>query len=137
MRTCVIYNPTAGRGRAGRVLDEARRRLPADAELWPTTHAGHAVELATTAARSGFARVVAAGGDGTVHEVANGLLMADEPPVLSVWPLGSMNDFAFTLGLIDWWKSGASADVLIPLAVDVGRVTAGRTVHFLNGCGVG
>src|SRR5205085_8198665 len=76
--------------------------------------------------------------DGTVHEVANGLLAAETEAVLSVWPVGSMNDYAFTLGLIDWWRAGGMVAELQPLAVDVGRLTAGvRTEYFVNGCGVG
>ena len=49
------------------------------AELWPTERRGHAMELGRRAAASGFEIVAAAGGDGTVHEVANGVLQAERP----------------------------------------------------------
>jgi diacylglycerol kinase family enzyme len=137
--TCVIYNPAAGRGRAERRLAEIRRRVPPDTRFLPTERAGHAVELAAAAVRDGVRRVVAAGGDGTVHEVANGVLAADDPAVrLAVLPVGSMNDYAFTLGLTAWWDDGRGWDELVPMPVDVGRLRAGgRERFFVNGCGVG
>ncbi len=102
--TCVIYNPAAGRGRAERLLKALPPALASGIELRPTSHAGHATELAHRAADEGFAKVVAAGGDGTVHEVANGVLQsARRDVVFGVWPLGSANDFAFTLGMSAWW----------------------------------
>src|SRR4051812_26151637 len=102
--TCVIYNPAAGRGKAERLLKELRPSLGTEVELRPTARAGHAVDLATGAAQQGFAKVVAAGGDGTVHEVANGLLRSgNREVVFSVWPLGSANDYAYTLGMQEWW----------------------------------
>jgi diacylglycerol kinase family enzyme len=137
--TCVIFNPAAGRGRARAMVRRLVRRLGAAAfALRPTRAAGHAEELARDAAREGFPTVVAAGGDGTVHEVANGLLEAPAPgPVLAVWPIGSANDYAFALGLTGCQALGRRASVVRP--VDVGRVTAegGRRRWFVNGLGVG
>jgi diacylglycerol kinase (ATP) len=137
--TCVIYNPAAGRGRAERMLTELRERLHADITLWPTERAGHANELATRAARGGFAKVVAAGGDGTVHEVANGILASGRGDVVfSVWPIGSANDYAYSLGMIEWWKRRASPPPTELLDVDVGRVIAGdRERYFVCNLGVG
>jgi diacylglycerol kinase (ATP) len=144
--TCVIYNPTAGRGRAERLLKSLPPELARDVELRPTAHAGHATELAQQAADEGFAKVVAAGGDGTVHEVANGVLQSERrDTVFSVWPLGSANDFAFALGMDIWWllrdspwllnKQNRATEVL---AIDVGRVTApGRERYFVCNLGVG
>src|SRR6476659_3585476 len=98
--TCVIYNPAAGRGRAERLLRALPPAIARGVEWRPTSRAGEATELARQAAEEGFAKVVAAGGDGTVHEVANGVLQsARRDTVFSVWPLGSANDFAFSLGL--------------------------------------
>lgn len=125
--------------RAGeKLIDDARRCLAPDAELLPTEGPGHAAEVARSAVARGVRRVVAAGGDGTVHEVANGLLDANDPAaVLSVWPLGSMNDYAFTLGLGHWWGL-AERPPLDRMAVDVGRATAGgRSKWFINSAGVG
>jgi diacylglycerol kinase family enzyme len=135
----VIYNPAAGRGRAARLLAKGDRRIPAGVVLRPTTGTGNAENLARLAADEGFARVVAAGGDGTSHEVANGLLASTRADVLfSTWPLGSMNDFAFTLGLDKWWRAGATDSDLATMAADVGVIEAGgRRRYFVNGCGIG
>ncbi len=95
----VIFNPTAGRRRAHslwRVLDVLSAngmRL----ELAETRHAGHATELAREAAAAGAKLVVAAGGDGTIAEVANGL--AGSEARLGVIPLGTANVLAHELSL--------------------------------------
>jgi YegS/Rv2252/BmrU family lipid kinase len=137
--TCVIYNPAAGRGRAERLLNEVRSAPGVHVELRPTAAPGHAEELAREAAGQGFARVVAAGGDGTAHEVANGLLRSDRRDVVfSTWPVGSANDYAYTLGLTAWWARRAEAPATETLDVDVGRVAGGgRERFFVNALGVG
>lgn len=135
---CVIYNPTSGRGRSGRRLTGLRRAWVERAVFWPTEAPGQAEELALRAAREGFATVAAAGGDGTVHEVANGLLRAERPEVvLAIIPTGSANDYASCLGLDrQWWRRDDPS--LAPRAVDVGIVRApGRSRYFVNGLGLG
>jgi diacylglycerol kinase family enzyme len=131
---CVISNPTAGRHRAARRFERLRRRFGERAVFWQTQHAGHAEELAQEAARAGFPVVVAAGGDGTVHEVANGLLRAGRPGVIfGVLPIGSANDYAHSLA-----HDGRPAQAG-GLAVDVGvvREPGGRQRHFLCCLGLG
>jgi YegS/Rv2252/BmrU family lipid kinase len=137
--TCVIYNPAAGRGKAERLLREFRDAARSEIVLRSTTQAGHAVELATRAVIEGFAKVVAAGGDGTVHEVANGILASDRADVVfSVWPIGSANDYAYSLGMIEWWRRRASNGPTEVMVVDVGRVAArGRERYFVCNLGVG
>ncbi|HEY1188354.1 MAG TPA: diacylglycerol kinase family protein [Gemmata sp.] len=137
--TCVIYNPAAGRGRAERFLKELPPALTAGAELWPTTKEGDGVALARRACVEGFTKVVAAGGDGTVHEVANGVLQSDRRDVtFSTWPIGSANDFAFTLGLDAWWKVRDQQPALEVIEVDVGHVTIpGHERFFVDAVGVG
>ncbi len=137
-RVCVIYNPAAGKGRARARLERLRRTLGASAEFWPTSAAGEAEELALKAARAGFAVVTAAGGDGTVHEVANGLARADVPDVtMAVVPVGSANDYAHSLGLHEsWWLK--PDPTVARHRVDVGVVRAGeRSRFFVNGLGLG
>jgi diacylglycerol kinase (ATP) len=135
---CVIFNPTAGRGQARRLIQAVRRELQADLHLRPTHHAGHAQELAETAVAEGFPIIAAAGGDGTVHEVANGILRAGRPDVVfSVWPIGSANDYAFALGLRKWMRRWRQT-TLVKRLVDVGRVDCdGRFAYFVNCLGVG
>jgi diacylglycerol kinase family enzyme len=135
---CVICNPASGRRRAAYRLDRLRRAWQDRAAFWPTRGPGQAEELAWQAARAGFATVAAAGGDGTVHEVANGLLRAGRPDViLAVLPVGSANDYAYSLGLdADWWRRQDPA--VVPHPVDVGVVRSPtRTRYFVNGLGVG
>ena len=131
---CVIFNAAAGRRRAARRLNRLRRNWGARAEFWPTSHAGHADELAYQAAKAGFPTVVAAGGDGTVHEVANGLLRAGRPEVVfGVAPIGSANDYAHSL------NHEAGPDPFAVRAVDVGvvRDPAGRQRYFVCCLGLG
>lgn len=73
----VILNPRAAGGRTGRLRSEVERALSLrrmDFDIVVTEGAGHASELAAEGVRTGVHAVVAVGGDGTVHEVANGLL---------------------------------------------------------------
>jgi diacylglycerol kinase family enzyme len=135
---CVIYNPSSGRGRGLRRLDRLRRSLGSRAAFWPTGGPGEAEALALRAAGEGFAVVGAAGGDGTAHEVANGLLRSGRRDVtLAVLPVGSANDYAHSLGLdADWWRRNDPG--IGPCAVDAGVVRSGpRTRFFVNGLGLG
>jgi len=137
--TCVIYNPSAGRGRGRKLFAAARAWAGPTADLRETREPGHGVELAEAAARDGFARVIAAGGDGTVHEVANGLLRAGADGVrFGVWPIGSANDYAAMLNLSQWWDRRGRGVTLTAKAVDVGRVWSGsRSLYFVNCLGIG
>ncbi|WP_049767758.1 diacylglycerol/lipid kinase family protein [Parvibaculum lavamentivorans] len=96
----IILNPTAGR-RKRHLLDAVIGRLRAagaDVTIELTTAAGHATELARAAAQSGKPDViVAAGGDGTINEVARGLLGQGVP--LGILPLGTANVLAIEIGL--------------------------------------
>ena len=66
-----------------------------------TVYPTHATILARQAAEEGYSLVIAAGGDGTVHEVINGLMQvpAEARPRLGIVPLGSGNDFAHSIGV--------------------------------------
>ncbi len=135
---CVIFNPKAGKGRAATLIQAAQRSIRAKVVLRPSEAEGHAVELAQRAVEEGFPLIVAAGGDGTVHEVANGILLANRPEVtFGIWPIGSANDYAFALGLVEWWN-GSRRRSLEEIFVDVGRVDGGgRSRYFVNGLGLG
>ena len=94
----VIANPFAGtsRGRlSGAEAVAALRQTGFDARLCPTEGPGHARQLAAEIAGHSDL-VVALGGDGTIHEVAGGLVGTDCP--LGVLPSGSGNDFAVGIG---------------------------------------
>lgn len=101
----IILNPIAGRGYGARVEPVLRRLLhekSVDFDLVRTAGPGHAPELAERAVQDGFSIVVAAGGDGTAHEVVNGLMAAADGGMagtLGILPIGSGSDFANTVGL--------------------------------------
>ena len=98
MRTLVILNPAAGGGIDSRALQgRLARRIKADFQR--TSGPGDAIELAEDAARAGYARVIAAGGDGTVREVATGLFRSGGDAGLGIVPAGTGNDLAFSLRL--------------------------------------
>lgn len=106
-------------------------------EFLGTEHPGHAVELARNAVQQGATRIYAAGGDGTAHEVANGILQAGIAAVeLIVAPIGSANDYAFSLDQEYRADSGPSDPLL---TVDVGRIRAadGRERFFIAALGLG
>ena len=94
--TCVILNPFARSERARREQDRLRA-ICGDAVFCATQRCGDAEHLARKAVLDGFEQIVAAGGDGTVHEVVNGLAGSDA--ALGLMPMGTMNVFAAELGL--------------------------------------
>jgi YegS/Rv2252/BmrU family lipid kinase len=101
VRICVIFNPTA-KGEKARRFRRHLDTIGAECALKQTVAAGGARGLAAEAVREGFETVVAAGGDGTLNEVLNG--MGDVPDGfkrarLGVLPLGTVNVFAKELGL--------------------------------------
>lgn len=96
MRTCVIFNPTA-KGNKARNFQRHLDEFAAGCALKQTTAAGDARRLAAQAVAEGFEIIVAAGGDGTLNEVLNGIADAPggfERARLGVLPLGTVNVFA-------------------------------------------
>lgn len=95
-RIAVILNPAA-RGERARSLQARIADLAKGAALFSTSRSGEAESLARAAVKDGFQIIVAAGGDGTVNEVVNGIAGTDA--ILGLLPLGTMNVFATELGL--------------------------------------
>jgi YegS/Rv2252/BmrU family lipid kinase len=102
----VIANTRAGRGRVGArlaAIEDVLREAGLEYRVVRTTHPGHATEAARDALRQGERYLVAVGGDGTVHEVVNGMLTDDRPlaadAVLGVVAAGSGCDFVRSFGL--------------------------------------
>ena len=139
----VILNPAASGGGGARLQptvegELARRKIPFT--LLRTEAPGHAETLAREAARGGAELILVVGGDGTLHEVANGILDRDiDPPPIAVVPVGTGNDFYRMVG-----KSrdiGVALDGLLDgtvRAFDVGRVRFdGADSFFVNLLGVG
>jgi diacylglycerol kinase (ATP) len=142
----LILNPMADLGRAWKTANDLRpiaQEFKGDLSWSGTVYPTHAVELAKQAAEEGCDIVVALGGDGTVHEVINGLMQvpAENRPALGIVPIGSGNDFAYSMGITN--KSPqALANALKAeniQTVDVGLITDenGRTEYFDNTLGIG
>ena len=101
-----------------------------------TERPGHAVALAAQAAQDGARCIIAVGGDGTVHEVANGLLSVGSDAALGVVPIGSGNDFAKLVGVYrhDPARAVARLVTAAPTRFDAGRVL---DEWFVNSMGFG
>ncbi len=141
----VIANPRSGGGKVGRHLPEIERILTGARLTYRvvrTAHPGHATEIARDALARGERYLVAAGGDGTVHEVVNGMLDDGQPvaagAVLGVVAAGSGCDFVRSFNLPGDTLQAArhlAGDRVRP--IDVGRVTftdgpAETTRYFAN-----
>ncbi len=102
MRTIVILNPWADRGRGAEqaAIIQQIAQPYGGVDLVQTERPGHAVELARQAADNGYDLVVAAGGDGTISDVVNGLVRGNRAVAkLGIIPIGSGNDLAWSLGI--------------------------------------
>lgn len=146
----VILNPYAGRGKGGRAEKSIRRALDATGvpyDLVRTTRPGEAAEVAYRARLGGDRVVVAAGGDGTVSEVVNGLARATPPGevvgTLGVLSIGSGNDFAAMAGVPQRLRKAARAIAAgRTRRVDLGQIwlqstTGERRFYFDNNVGIG
>ncbi len=149
---CVILNPRAGRGRAGRQRDQllaALRRAGIEFALSTTTAPNTAPQLAAQAIERGYEIVIAVGGDGTLNEVVDGMVAAQEASgrraKLALVPIGTDQDFVkVTRGLrvndINHAVQQIAAGRSRP--IDLGRVTVEAAAGplrrcFINGLGLG
>lgn len=140
MKIKVILNPYANRWRAGSRVDEIRAAFSAvslQPDITLTEAAGQGIALAETAVSEGFDIVVAAGGDGTLNEVANGLLRAAGTGVtkpFGILPIGTANDFSDMVGL----PRDLSEAVQIIADGKTRQIDAGRVNDhfFINNCAV-
>jgi YegS/Rv2252/BmrU family lipid kinase len=146
VRTAVIVNPRSAGGKTGRIWPRIAKMLmerlgPVDTRF--TEGQGHATPLARELLGQGYERIIAAGGDGTISEAANGFLCDDAPvrrgACLGIIPLGTGGDFRRTLGIPrDPAKALDLLATAAPLPIDVGKATfrgfdgALRTRYFIN-----
>ena len=142
----VIVNPNAGRGYGAQLsprIAECLVERKVDFDLVHTRGPGHAIELAQQATEDGYDTIIAVGGDGTSHEVVNGLMAeANGAPVGTLgWvPAGSGNDFAAMNGTPT--DLDAACDLVAQgstRVVDVGHITIDGTIkrYFDNTVGIG
>jgi YegS/Rv2252/BmrU family lipid kinase len=140
----IILNPMADMGNAWRVARDLRSITEEHGGVdWSgTVYPGHAIALAKQAGDQGYDMVIAMGGDGTVHEVVNGLMSIPEEkrPIMGVVAVGSGNNFGHVLNI-----PRAPTEALIhalhgePSDIDLGRMTDehGRIEYFNNTLGIG
>jgi len=139
-RWLFIVNPVAGGGRAVKQLahlETLLRRFGLDYRVMLTNNPGHAVTLAADRLLQGFEKICVVGGDGTLHEVVNGIMRTgrQQRVRLGILPLGGGNDYARTLGIPADWEQ--ALDLYINgrvTMVDVGRV---EKTWFINALGIG
>ncbi len=100
----VIVNPVAGSHSVGREWSRISRQLRKAGLLFDyefTKHTGHAIEIARRSADGGYHYLIAVGGDGTVNEVANGILHSTRSgnTILGIVGVGTAHAFALSLGI--------------------------------------
>lgn len=132
--TVVILNPAARGSRTPRLRKQVEK-LAHGATICMTSGAGEAEALARNAVAEGYARIVAAGGDGTINEIVNGIA-GHNHVALGLLPLGTMNVFAAELGLPanDLGKCWSIIEQNKTRRVDLPRA---NRKHFVQLAGVG
>src|SRR5918994_3254576 len=123
----VIVNPSSASGSTGeawpQIASDLRSQFGSFRAVF-TKHRGDAAALATDAARKGAKFIIACGGDGTISEVANGILSSGKDAELGVLPSGTGGDFRRSLEIPA--QSRAAARILREgrtRRIDVGRIS--------------
>lgn len=139
----LFLNPAAGRGRAGKRelrIVELLGKHGQPIEVHQSDAVGDLEERVRRHVNDGGHRIVVAGGDGSIHEAANGIMRATSDAALGVIPSGTGNDFAKACSIPLDWEHATSllADRLAAgepgRGIDVGRI---NDRYFANGAGIG
>lgn len=137
-RARIIYNPTSGRELFRKELPEVLQRFEKagyETSAHATTCEGDAVQAAKSAVKRKFDVIVAAGGDGTINEVINGMAEAQDRPKLGIIPAGTTNDFARALSIPRDIKK--AVDIILQgktMPLDIGKA---NDQYFMNIAGGG
>jgi diacylglycerol kinase (ATP) len=141
--TKLIINPNADLGRAWRWGSDLRAVVEefGGADWAGTVYPSHATELARQAAEDGYQLVISVGGDGTTHEVINGLMQVsqDRRPRLGIVPVGTGNDFASNVGM-KTTPAAAMRQVFQgkPKLIDIAKIESGSRIEYWdNTLGIG
>ncbi|MBN2416240.1 diacylglycerol kinase family lipid kinase [bacterium] len=145
MKHLLIYNPQAGHRRAEKMLPDVEACLTDNGiefDLQLTDYPEHATEITSRIDLKPYAGVIAAGGDGTLFEVVNGLFRnkARKKPTLGILPIGTGNAAARDLDLDaeNWQKAVAIIAAGRTRGVDIGRfISHSQTYWFINILGLG
>lgn len=139
-----IINPNANLGQAWRMAADLRSIMAehGGADWAGSVYPTHTVELTRQAVEDGYPLIIAGGGDGTVHEVVNGLMEypPERRPKIGVVPLGSGNDFSHSIGMDPQpWDALQQIFNGTTKRVDVGQITdgRGRKEYWINTVGIG
>jgi len=152
MKTKFIVNPRSAAGRTGRewneILQLVGQTFGNDADADFTEGPMHAVHLARESIKTGYDRIIAVGGDGTINEVLNGFFENDQllrdDVALGVLEMGTGADFVKSINMpIQWEEAIPYLKKSTPQKVDVGKATfqstQAKTVtrYFINICDFG
>jgi len=139
-----IINPNANMGQAWRQAADLRPIMQefGEADWAGSVYPTHAIELTRKAVEDGYDLIIAGGGDGTVHEVVNALMSFPEErrPALGVVPLGSGNDFSYSMNMDpEPWKALRQIINGEEKRIDIGEIEdgSGRKEYFDNAIGIG
>lgn len=136
-RARIIYNPTSGREIFKRNLPNVLAKLESagfEASCHATTGDGDAIQAARIAVERKYDVVIAAGGDGTINEVVNGIAEQEYRPKLGIIPTGTTNDFARALHIPR--DINDAVDVIIKnqtIPVDIGRMNDSYFINIAGG----
>jgi diacylglycerol kinase (ATP) len=131
----LIYNPTSGREDIKNKLADILNRLDCggiEASCHATSGEGDAAAIA--AAEQDYDLIIAAGGDGTLNEVVNGIAGKEHRPSLGIFPCGTTNDFATSLGIPKSWE--AFVDLVIrqeTRTIDIGQANERFFINIAGG----
>ncbi len=145
-----IVNPASGSGRTAAYWEKISGYLRHEGIVYEphfTQSKGHATELAMQGISRGFTKIIAVGGDGTAHEVANGILKQEKVPSLEITlamiPAGTGNDWGRTIGIPRNWNAAIRAiragkktvqDIGV---IEYGQVGNENRRYFINIAGMG
>lgn len=139
----LIINPNADLGRAWRWGTDLRSVVEefGGADWTGTVYPGHAEDLARQAAEDGYEVVISVGGDGTTHEVINGLMQVpvESRPRLGIVPVGTGNDFASNVGMqTEPAKAMRQVFTGEPKFIDIAQIQSGTRIEYWdNTLGIG
>ncbi|MCF2941043.1 diacylglycerol kinase [Paenibacillus alkaliterrae] len=136
-RARLIYNPTSGREEMRKRLPDILQRLERggiETSCHMTIGEGDATIAAAEASERGYDLIIAAGGDGTLYEVINGLTGKPNRPPLGILPVGTTNDFARAMGIPKAWEY--AVDLIIQQytrPIDVGKANERYFINIAGG----
>lgn len=138
----LVINPKASKGKGAikaKKISDYFKSAGWNCNVAYTQGEGHAKKLSKSGAENGFQTIIAAGGDGTVNEVLNGIMCSGRSVDMGIIPVGRGNDFAWIAGIPDDWKK--ASDIIIngkAIPTDVGHSKGNDAdKYFFNGMGLG